>query len=176
MNARHWWMAGLLGSLIATAVADPAAGDVDWRWRVQPGDTLIALSEAWLEPPHGWRELQKLNRVADPLHLMPGSSLRMPLAWLKRQAAVADVQFAKGQVVRKRAGEPDTPLIAGAQLRSGDVVRTGEQSSLSQHAAPDPGWRGQPHPAQCAARAALRAEGAAGQPGRTRHRVPRPSG
>lgn len=105
--------------------------EADWQWRVQPGDTLIDLAEAWLEPPHGWRELQKLNRVADPLRLMPGTRLRMPIAWLKRQAAVAQVQFVKGQVLRKRAGEPETPLAAGAELRSGDSLRTGEQSSVS---------------------------------------------
>lgn len=116
----------------ALALSAPArAQEADWLWRVQPGDTLIDLSAAWLEPPHGWRELQKLNRVADPLRLMPGTRLRLPIAWLKREAAVAELQFVKGQVLRKRPGEGDTPLAVGAQVRSGDTLTTGEQSSAS---------------------------------------------
>uniref|UniRef100_UPI0037CC0D25 LysM peptidoglycan-binding domain-containing protein n=1 Tax=Roseateles sp. TaxID=1971397 RepID=UPI0037CC0D25 len=54
----------------------------DWQYRVQAGDTLLSLSDSLLEPEHGWRDLMRHNRIADPQRLRPGSTLRMPIAWL----------------------------------------------------------------------------------------------
>ncbi|MCE4539503.1 FecR domain-containing protein [Pelomonas sp. P7] len=128
---RAWLAFGLLAAVVAAARAQPAAAaDADWRYRVIRGDTLITLTEAWLAPPRTWRELQKLNRVDDPLRLMPGSTLRMPVAWLRREAAVAEVVFVKGGVTLQRGGGREA-LAAGASLRSGDALRTGAQSSVS---------------------------------------------
>jgi hypothetical protein len=130
MHALKTWLmtALLLGASVVHAQADGA--DADWRYRIQPGDTLITLTEAWLAPPHGWRELQKLNRVPDPLRLKPGSTLRMPVAWLRREASVAEALFVKGDVTRQR-GTATEALAAGATLQSGDRVRTGAQASAS---------------------------------------------
>ena len=126
MRAWGIWLA--LAAALGAAPARPAGAD--WHYRVQPGDTLIALTEAWLAPPHGWRELQKLNRVEDPLRLMPGSTLRMPVAWLRRTAGVAEVLFVRGEVSRQR-GRDIEALAAGSTLQSGDRIRTGAQSSAS---------------------------------------------
>ncbi|KQW51338.1 hypothetical protein ASD88_01415 [Pelomonas sp. Root662] len=118
----------LLGCAGARAQAEGA--DADWRYRIQPGDTLITLTEAWLAPPRTWRDLQKLNRVPDPLRLMPGSTLRMPVAWLKREASVAEAVFVRGQVTRQR-GAATEALAADSKLQGGDRIRTGAQSSAS---------------------------------------------
>jgi hypothetical protein len=121
---------------LALALAGVGAGargeppEADWRYRIQPGDTLITLTEAWLAPPRTWRDLQRLNRVPDPLRLRPGATLRMPVSWLRREASVAEVQFTRGQVMREREGRSDA-LNSGAQLHSGDRIRTGPQSSAS---------------------------------------------
>ncbi|TXI19505.1 MAG: LysM peptidoglycan-binding domain-containing protein [Roseateles sp.] len=125
-------LVGLLGGLClaAAALAQPAAATDDWRYRVQPGDTLVSLSEDWLDGRYGWRDLQKLNRVADPLRLMPGSTLRLPLAWLRREAGVAEVVFVKGEVLRLR-GTASQPLVLGDTLQSGDRLRSAAQSSAS---------------------------------------------
>ncbi|MGM9485361.1 FecR domain-containing protein [Roseateles sp. NT4] len=131
MKALRVWLA-MMGLLLAAAAAHAQgeAADADWRYRIQPGDTLITLTDAWLAPPRTWRDLQKLNRVPDPLRLMPGSSLRMPVAWLRREASVAEAVFARGQVTRQRDAATDA-LTAGATLQSGDRIRTGAQSSAS---------------------------------------------
>lgn len=102
----------------------------DWRYRIQPGDTLITLTDAWLAPPRTWRDLQQLNRVPDPLRLKPGATLRMPVAWLRREASVAEAVFTRGEVKRQR-GTANEALAAGATLQSGDRIRTGAQSSAS---------------------------------------------
>lgn len=131
MRALRVWLAmGLLLLAGAAARAQGGAVDADWSYRIQPGDTLITLTEAWLAPPRTWRDLQKLNRVPDPLRLRPGSTLRMPLAWLRREASVAEAVFARGQVTRLRGGASEA-LAAGATLQSGDRIRTAAQSSAS---------------------------------------------
>ncbi|MFN3862366.1 MAG: FecR domain-containing protein [Roseateles sp.] len=130
MNAMRIWLAMGLMLCCGATRAQPEAADADWRYRIQPGDTLITLSEAWLAPGKTWRDLQRLNRVPDPLRLMPGRTLRMPVAWLRREAAVAEVVFARGQAQRLR-GAAVQALAAGATLQSGDRLRTGPQSSAS---------------------------------------------
>lgn len=130
MRPMRVWIA-LVWMLICGGLrAQTEAPDADWRYRIQPGDTLITLTEQWLTPPRTWRDLQKLNRVPDPLRLMPGSTLRMPVAWLRREAGVAEALFARGQVTRQR-GSVTEALAAGATLQSGDRIRTGPQSSAS---------------------------------------------
>lgn len=115
----------------AAVDAKATAQDADWLYTIQRRDTLYDLALAWLEAPRTWQDLQRLNRVADPLRLPPGGKLRMPVAWLKREAAVADVMFVKGAVTLRRGAEPEQPLSSGAQLHSSDVLRTGEQASVS---------------------------------------------
>jgi len=130
MNGLRVWLAWMLLAVAGAVPAQPQGADADWRYRIQPGDTLITLTEDWLAPPRTWRCLQKLNHVPDPLRLMPGSTLRMPVAWLKREASVAEAVFARGQVTRLRGGAGET-LATGATLQSGDRIRTGAQSSAS---------------------------------------------
>lgn len=110
--------------------AEPGDPGGDWRYRVQEGDTLLSLSEDWLDPRYGWRDLQRLNRVSDPQRLMPGSTLRMPLTWLRRQASVAQAVFVRGDAVRLR-GSGTEAIATGAILQSGDRIRTGDQASVS---------------------------------------------
>ena len=56
--------------------------------------------------------------------------LVMPVAWLRREAGVAEAVFARGQVTRQR-GSATEPLSAGSPLQGGDRIRTGAQSSAS---------------------------------------------
>jgi len=123
----------LAGAMLLTACAAGAQtpAEADWRYRIAVGDTLIALTETFLQPGHSWRELQKLNHVADPLRLPPGGQLRMPVAWLKREASVAQTLFVQGQVMLSRPQQEEQRLQIGAELRSGDRLRSAAQSSAS---------------------------------------------
>ena len=89
------------------SASGPAAADSDWHYSIQAGDTLIGLTERYLLPGRHWRELQRLNRVADPLRLPPGGVLRMPLAWLNREASVAQTVFVQGEVMLLRSGQSE---------------------------------------------------------------------
>ncbi|HEY1131593.1 MAG TPA: FecR domain-containing protein [Roseateles sp.] len=130
MNVPRVWLAWALLMGAGMVGAQPEGADADWRYRIQPGDTLITLTDHWLAPPRTWRDLQKLNRVPDPLRLMPGATLRMPVGWLRREAGVAEAVFARGLVTRQRGVASET-LAVGAMLQSGDRIRTGAQSSAS---------------------------------------------
>lgn len=130
MKIHRFGTALVLGLFCAGVWAQAEPADADWRYRIVPGDTLISLTEAWLAPPRSWRELQRLNHVPDPLRLKPGATLRMPLAWLRREASVAEAVFVKGEVQRQRGGD-SVALAAGATLQSGDRLRTGPQASTS---------------------------------------------
>ncbi|MDY0744070.1 FecR domain-containing protein [Paucibacter sp. R3-3] len=121
-------------SALAKPRAPAAAADADpaWSYHVQPGDNLFDLAAAYLKERTSWRELQKLNRVADPLRLPPGSTLKMPVRLLRREASVAQAVFVQGEVsLRHAGGSTPAPLRTGDELRSGDALVTGEQATLT---------------------------------------------
>lgn len=121
----------LLQLAVHAANAAPAARDAEWTYRIQPGDSLLTLSEALLEPEYSWRELMRHNRIADPQRLRPGSTLRMPIAWLRREASVARVIHLQGEVTLQRGSGAPSALALGQELRAGDRLSTGAQGAVS---------------------------------------------
>ncbi|WP_077037996.1 FecR domain-containing protein, partial [Pelomonas sp. KK5] len=133
-NIRRQGRATIVGALLATfAICAAAAPDAEpaWNYRVQAGDNLFDLSTAYLKERTSWRELQKLNHVPDPLRLQPGSTVKMPIRLLRREASVAQAVFVQGQVELRRAGSPAAALHSGDELHSGDALSTGEQATLT---------------------------------------------
>lgn len=131
-------LARLLSALTASGLAAAAtlaqptqepAGEAMWAYTVKRGDTLIGLSRELLQPGIGWKRVQRLNRVADPYRLMPGSTLRFPLAWLRLEQSTAEVVFVTGTVQVERAGTPPAALTVGTRLRPSDTLVTGASPS-----------------------------------------------
>lgn len=118
--------AGLAGLLAAST---SAAAEETWDYRVVPGDTLIGVRDRLLVPGSDWRVLQRLNHVDNPRRLMPASTLRIPLKMLRLQPLFAEVLYAHGDVRVERAGAAAQPLAGGERVNTGDLVRTGAQSS-----------------------------------------------
>ena len=102
----------------------------EWIYTVQSGDNPWSLTERFLAGVKYWPRIQNLNRIADPEHIPPGTRLRIPVEWLRRVDAIAKVSTVHGKadVSGRRASRP---LSAGMQLRSGDIIRTGEDSNVS---------------------------------------------
>lgn len=119
-----------LGTVHAALAAEPPVSG-DWNYRVAPGDTLIGLQQRFLRPPADWRGLQKLNRVANPRRLMPGSSLRMPVAWLRQDATVAEVVHVQGQVGLQRGLASASTVAVGDKLLTGDTLQAPADGSLT---------------------------------------------
>lgn len=109
-----------------------AARSQEWLYTVRPGDNLWNLTTDYLTRMDYLPKLQAMNRVADPEYLPPGMKLRIPIAWLKRLPATAQVLNVQGQV---RAVILDTnrtvSVESGLFLRNGDIVRTGPDSNVT---------------------------------------------
>jgi hypothetical protein len=117
----------------AAATAAPAgegAGEL-WLHRIERGDTLIGLHARLLQPQVRWQELQRLNRIANPRRLQPGSTLKIPLSMLRRQPAAAEVLHVHGEVFLEGPGGSRRPLAAAAAVAAGEQIVTGPQSSAS---------------------------------------------
>jgi hypothetical protein len=123
-------LAAALAASAALACAQeprPAVG-ISVEYRVQPGDTLVAL----LRDGADWQSVQRANTIADPKRLQPGSLIRIPAHLLREQPTVAEVVHAYGSVTVVRAStETEIALASGDNLAAGDVVRTGAQSSTT---------------------------------------------
>jgi hypothetical protein len=103
------------------AAAQPRA-EADGRvvYRVGAGDTLIGIGQRLLEPPERWRDVQRLNRIADPTRLVPGSELRIDPDWMRGEPADATLGTVGGSATLDGA-----PARAGAIGREGSRLETG---------------------------------------------------
>jgi hypothetical protein len=117
--------------LLLTLPLSAVASGAEWLYGVKAGDTLVGISADYLTNPNDWPKLQALNKVPNPKRLKPGSKLRLPVALLKREAAVAQVIYAQGTVTRTPNNGPSQILSVDARLQVGDVIETGNDSSVS---------------------------------------------
>ncbi len=113
------------------AVVPPVDSSAIWEHRVEPGDTLIGLHSRLLRPEADWRVIQRLNRVANPRRLQPGSTLLIPISMLREQALQAEIVHVHGTVTLIAADGSSRALTASAGLQAGDQLVTGAQSSAS---------------------------------------------
>jgi hypothetical protein len=116
----------------AAALAQPAKPAVEMAAHtVMPRDTLIGVRDRMLRPGTDWRVLQRLNRVADPRRLKPGSTLLIPADLLREQPAVAEVVHINGDVRVQHLNAPGAAeaLGSGMVLNAGDIVIAARQSS-----------------------------------------------
>ncbi len=99
-------MSGSLSRILAFSfllLAVPAAAQ-DWIYTVVANDSLIGFSNQYLKQPHYWKQLQKINQIEDPQHLLPGTRLRVPLQWVKQGPVPADIEKVTGEAWLWRAG------------------------------------------------------------------------
>jgi len=111
----------LLGLCVTTAAQAAESSGPELELAVRGGDTLIAIADRYLAKPAEWPQLQRLNRIANPRRLRPGSTIRIPFAWLREEADKAEVVSVAGASVTVDAA----PAAAGSRLSAGAVVRTG---------------------------------------------------
>lgn len=121
--------AALCLPLLAWAPAH-AQDAADIAHRVQPGDTLIALSLHYLGDARAWPQLQRINRVGDPRRLVPGSVLTIPARLLP--ASSAQVLFATGNARLTPPGSAaPQPASAGQTVPEGARLQAAEGGFIS---------------------------------------------
>jgi hypothetical protein len=116
----------MLAMAILIASQAQAAGR-ELELTVQGGDTLIALAERFLAKPAEWPKLQRLNRVADPKRLVPGSTLRIPVEWLRENAERMEVIAVSGTAAKGDG----TKLAVGERLAPETSIRTGDDGFVT---------------------------------------------
>lgn len=115
-------------ALIASAIAGSASAG-DFVYTVREGDNPWSLTERFLKSFSHWPRLQAYNHIVDARALRPGSTLRIPAAWLRANEATARVLDARGEV--QAIGSSGTiKVVAGTALPSGTLIRTGDASSV----------------------------------------------
>lgn len=116
----------------APATAASSALPDAWGYRIARGDTLISIAGAELQRPRDWPGLQRLNRIENPRRLVPGSTLSIPVQWLRANEASAEIVFVQGEpTVQPAAGGAAQPATVGMALREGDLLRTAAGASAT---------------------------------------------
>ena len=122
-----------LRALLAAALlcaALPSRGD-DFLYVVRPGDNPWNVTERYLLGIAYWPKIQRLNRITDPIHIKPGTVLRIPSEWLRLVATEVRLSAWSGDVSWSAAnGAPIAPS-AGAVLTTGARLRTGPDASAT---------------------------------------------
>ncbi|MBL8260546.1 MAG: FecR domain-containing protein [Candidatus Competibacteraceae bacterium] len=121
-----------LAFVILALCGSNAARSQEWLYTVRPGDNLWTVTAAHLTKMDYWPRLQVLNEISDPERLPPGMKLRIPIAWLKRLPATAQVLNAHGQSQALIAATNRTVALSPGQLlESGDTVLTGPEGNVT---------------------------------------------
>lgn len=123
----RWRAAGLL--FFAQLAFGVYAAD-EFTLVIARADTLIGISQRYLQDPNRWPELKRLNQLKYDKRLKPGSTLRIPLDWLRWSEGSAEVTSVQGRVSGTVAGA-GVPLAVGMQLKAGDSFDTGASGALT---------------------------------------------
>lgn len=116
--------------LIFTLLLPSISTADEWTYTTRPNDTIWDISKKYLKSVTYWKKLQAHNSVDIAKHLSPGTKLRIPLEWLKIQAAPALVLSVTGEVKLQTSKDKPLTIITTKQLVNiGDTVITGENGS-----------------------------------------------
>ena len=118
----------MISALLALAAAAPLPPppQAPVHYTVRTGDTLIGLATRWFVRADSWPQVQKLNRIADPLKLRPGKPIDIPRDLLKFEPMTAKIVAFRGPVML--SGKPPT---LGAPVREGTAIATGADASVT---------------------------------------------
>ena len=106
--------------------ASTATDNLYYTHSAKAGDTLIHLAKRYLIKPQNWQSLQKLNKIADPHRIRPGTAIRIPLVDMKTTPAIASVVSLEGPV-ESTAGT----LKVGSAISEGQSIKTGENGFVT---------------------------------------------
>lgn len=116
---------------LAALLHSPAThADEAWEYTVQRGENLWMLTERYLDSRARLAPLQRLNGIADPRRIPPGTRLRIPIEWMRASPSTARVTAVVGSVKMTAHGQSVARAAANADLvRGGDTIETAPGAS-----------------------------------------------
>ncbi|HTP94527.1 MAG TPA: FecR domain-containing protein [Burkholderiales bacterium] len=132
----HAYALALLGLVLASSIAQAA----DYAYRVQPGDTVIGISERRLVDPSLWRKVARYNRLRNPDYIRPGQDLNIPLEWLKLETTSAEIVELSGRASVSAKGTP-VPVQRGSRIAPGAEIATADDGFVTLRLADGSGVR-----------------------------------
>ncbi len=102
-----------------------------WIYKVRNGDNLWNLTIDYLIDISYVKQVQTLNNIADPWHILPGTKIRIPSEWIRHYPALLRVQNLQGtaQILDDEATQPHS-LKPGDLVMRGDIISTDADSTL----------------------------------------------
>jgi hypothetical protein len=79
-----------------------------------PGDTLIGIGDQLLAEPRRWRDVARLNRLADPDRIAVGQRLRIPVGWMRTEPRPATLLSSTGSVKAPATLDEGSEIVTGA--------------------------------------------------------------
>ncbi|MEQ1519097.1 MAG: LysM domain-containing protein [Usitatibacteraceae bacterium] len=90
-----------IGALSGAAFAEPTKQF--YIHTAAQGDTLIGIAQRYLIKQGNWQPLQKLNQIADPRRIRPGTPIRIPLDEMNTASPIQRYQARRGWNGQRRA-------------------------------------------------------------------------
>jgi len=116
--------------LIFTLLLPSLSTADEWTYTTRPKDTIWDISKKYLKSVTYWKRLQAHNSIDIAKRLSPGTKLRIPLEWLKIQAAPALVLSVTGKVNLQTSSNNTLNILTTKQhVNIGDMVITGDNGS-----------------------------------------------
>jgi hypothetical protein len=120
----------LVFMVLALAGSLSFADTSEWIYKTYPGDTLISIAGRYLANPDDWPQLQKLNKIANPNRLLPGTPIAMPVGLMRQGPVSAKVVSLKGKVETIAADGAAKQIDNSTEIKQGDTLRTGDNSTV----------------------------------------------
>lgn len=99
-------------------------------YRLKRGDSLYSLSQRYFAPRTAYLTVQRMNRIANPYAIPPGTVVKIPVSLLRATPLDAQLAAFQGSVRIERDGTAVTPTV-GMPITPGQIVQTGEVGFLT---------------------------------------------
>lgn len=124
-----WW-SGLLGICLLFSAGSGTAQD--WVYTVVPGDNLWNFCQKYLHKVGYWKQIQQINNIKNPKRMQPGTRVKVPMKWIRVNAAHAEVVAVRGEAMLiKPDGTRQNDITPGTRITLGDRLETGPESNVA---------------------------------------------
>lgn len=130
----HSYLLSLMLFILATvwASSSHAEEQEEWVYSMKPGDNLWTITTQYLDDGiRYWQSLTRLNNITDPLHMPPGTKLRIPLRWLKVNPSSVLVRNIYGNATFTGEHQASPKILKiGMVLTAGDLITVNENANV----------------------------------------------